>query len=169
MRNKLWLLATLLCGLVCAGIEAQDLSKYFQNNEGAFVLYDLKNDRYLRYNERRCRERFSPFSTFKIPNSLIGLETGVIKDAEFVIPWDSQKYPAQNSLMPEWNRDQTLRSAIKYSVVWYYRELAKSVGEPRMKEWVTRLGYGNQDTSGGSTVSGFRAACASPSMNRSNF
>ncbi|MGH9936293.1 MAG: class D beta-lactamase [Blastocatellia bacterium] len=142
-------MATLLCGLVCAEIEAQDLGKYFQNTEGAFVLYDLKNDRYLRYNERRCRERFSPFSTFKIPNSLIGLETGVVKDAEFVIPWDSQKYPAQNSLMPEWNRDQTLRSAFKYSVVWYYRELAKGVGDPRMKKWVAELGYGNQDTSGG--------------------
>jgi len=139
----------LLFAHICVRAEAQDLSKYFQKTEGAFVLYDLKNDRYLRYNERRCRERFSPFSTFKIPNSLIGLETGVIKDAEFVIPWDSKKYPAQNSLMPEWNRDQTLRSAIKYSVVWYYRELAKSVGEPRMKEWVTKLGYGNHDISGG--------------------
>jgi beta-lactamase class D len=42
-----------------------------------------------------------------------------------------------------------MRSAIKYSVLWYYRELAKGVGEARMKEWVTKLGYGNQDTSGG--------------------
>jgi beta-lactamase class D len=151
MRNKrlLWLLAILSLIPVCAEIEAQDLSKYFQNTEGAFVLYDLKNDRYLRYNERRCRERFNPFSTFKIPNSLIGLETGVIKDAEFVIRWDSKKYPAKNNIRPEWNHDQTLRSAIKYSAVWYYRELAKGVGEPRMKEWVTKLGYGNQDTSGG--------------------
>lgn len=151
MRNKyfLRLLTILLFAHGYVQAEAQDLSKYFQKTEGAFVLYDLKNDRYLRYNERRCRERFSPFSTFKIPNSLIGLETGVIKDAEFVIPWDGKKYPAQDSMMPEWNRDQTLRSAIKYSVVWYYRELAKSVGEPRMKEWVTKLDYGNKDISGG--------------------
>ena len=150
MRTKryLGLLAAMLCPL-CAGSSAQDLSKYFQNTEGAFVLYDLKNDRYLRYNERRARQRFNPFSTFKIPNSLIGLETGVIKDAEFVIPWDRQKYPAQNNMMPEWNRDQTLRSAIKYSVLWYYRELAMRVGEKRMKEWVSKLDYGNQDTSGG--------------------
>lgn len=149
--NRIFLrvLAALSLLFVCPGIGAQDLSKYFQNAEGAFVLYDMKNDRYLRYNERRCRERFSPFSTFKIPNSLIGLETGVIKDAEFVIRWDSKKYPAQNNVMPEWNGDQTLRSAIKYSVVWYYRELARGVGEQRMKEWVTKLGYGNQDTSGG--------------------
>src|SRR4030095_11993155 len=106
MRNKrlLGILSILLCAHFCAEIKAQDLSKYFQNTEGAFVLYDMKNDRYLRYNEQRCRERFSPFSTFKIPNSLIGLETGVIKDAEFVIRWDSKKYPAQNNMMPEWNR-----------------------------------------------------------------
>jgi beta-lactamase class D len=151
MQNKrlLRLLAILSLIPVCAKVEAQDLSKYFQNTQGAFVLYDLKNDRYLRYNERRCRERFNPFSTFKIPNSLIGLETGVIKDAEFVIRWDSKKYPATNNMTPEWNRDHTMRSAIKYSVLWYYRELAKGVGEARMKEWVTKLGYGNQDTSGG--------------------
>lgn len=73
----------------------------------------------------------------------------VIKDAEFMIPWDSKKYPAKNNMMPEWNRDQTLRSAIKYSVLWYYRELAKSVGDTRMKDWVTKFDYGNQDTSGG--------------------
>ena len=45
----------MMCLPFCARTEAQDLSKYFQNTEGAFVLYDLNNDRYLRYNERRCR------------------------------------------------------------------------------------------------------------------
>jgi beta-lactamase class D len=145
----LQLLAPLLCLPVCVGIRAQDLSKYFQNAEGAFVLYDLKNDRYLRYNEQRCRERFPPFSTFKIPSSLIGLETGVIKDAEFVIPWDSKKYPAQDNSLPEWNRDHTLRSAIKYSVLWYYRELARRIDEPHMRRFVTGFGYGNQDISSG--------------------
>jgi len=148
-RNLLWVLAATLSGLTCVETEAQDLGKYFEKTKGAFVLYDLKSNRYLRHNEQRCRQRFSPFSTFKIPNSLIGLETGVIKDAEFVIPWDRQKYPAESNLMPEWNRDQTLRSAIRYSVVWYYRELAGRVGQPRMKEWVNKLDYGNRDTSGG--------------------
>src|SRR5258706_15977300 len=111
MRNKrlLWFFAMMLSSLTCVEVAAQDLSKYFQKTEAAFVLYDLKSNQYLRYNERRARQRFSPFSTFKIPNSLIGLETGVIKDAEFVIPWNPQTYPAQDNLMPEWNRDQTLR------------------------------------------------------------
>lgn len=131
---------------------AADLEPHFkQFPNGAFVLYDLKRDRYLRYNEARCRERFSPFSTFKIPNSLIGLDTGVITDADFVIKWDEKKYPAHDrDTLPfsAWWQDQTLRTAFKRSVVWYYRELALKVGEKRMREYVRKLRYGNEDASG---------------------
>jgi beta-lactamase class D len=139
------------CGVVTAN--AQDLSPFFKDTNGAFVLYDQKNDHYVRYNERRCRERFSPKSTFKIPNSLIGLETGVIRDADFVIKWNRQKYPPQDNWNQEpfkhWGQDHALRSAIRYSVLWYYRELALRVGERRMKKHLRAFNYGNQDISGG--------------------
>ncbi|HVQ35961.1 MAG TPA: penicillin-binding transpeptidase domain-containing protein, partial [Pyrinomonadaceae bacterium] len=130
---------------------AQDLSSYFKGTNGAFVVYDLKNDRYVRYNPHRCRQRFSPKSTFKIPNSLIGLETGVIRDAEFVIPWNREKYPPAGwSQEPfiHWPEDHTLRSAIKYSVLWYYREVALRVGSQPMKKYVASFNYGNKDVSG---------------------
>ncbi len=147
------LLLMLLAGHLAAPTRAQDLSPFFKDTDGAFVLYDQKNDRYLRYNEQRCRERFSPKSTFKIPNSLIGLETGVIRDADFVIPWDRRKYPPQANWdqypFKHWGQDHNLRSAIKYSVVWYYRELALRVGERKMKKHVAAFEYGNQDISGG--------------------
>jgi len=131
----------------------QDLSSIFKGTNSAFVLYNLNSNHYIRYNESRCSQRFSPKSTFKIPNSLIGLETGVIRDADFGIPWDRQKYPAEsywNNTEPfiHWAQDQTLRSAFKYSVVWYYRELASRVGEQRMKKYVKAFKYGNQNTSG---------------------
>ena len=159
LLTALLLLAALGCakttgrGSVVNTPQAQpDLANYFKPYPaGAFVLYDLKRDSYLRYNEARCRERFSPYSTFKIPNSLIGLDTGVITDAEFRIKWDAKKYPAFNrDTLPfsAWWEDQTLRTAFKRSVVWYYRELALKVGEKRMKEYVDRLDYGNEDTSG---------------------
>ena len=162
MRLRAVLLTTLLLLAVSAdartpgaqsrGASRTDLAAYFKEfPAGAFVLYDLKKDRYLRHNEARCRERFTPFSTFKIPNSLIGLETGAITDAEFVIRWDAQKYPPFNQdALPfsAWWQDQTLRTAIKRSVVWYYRELALRVGRQRMKEYVHRLRYGNEDVSG---------------------
>lgn len=152
---KLLAIAFLLAFTITAEIvaNAQDLGPLFKNTKGAFVLYDLKNNRYLRYNEARCGERFSPKSTFKIPNSLIGLETGVIQDANFVIAWNHQKYPPQDHWNQEpfshWGQDQTLRSAIKYSVVWYYQELALRVGEHKMNKYVKAFNYGNQRISGG--------------------
>jgi len=96
--------------------QKQDLSPYFKDTVGCFVLYDLKRDEYTRYNEARCRERFNPKSTFKIPNSLIGLETGVIRDADFVIAWDKQKYPPDGwdtEPFIQWKRDHTLRTAFR--------------------------------------------------------
>lgn len=137
-------------GVVAA--PAQDLSGFFKGTRGAFVVYDMSNNRYVRYNQQRCRQRFSPKSTFKIPNSLIGLETGVIRDAEFVIQWNRNKYPPEANWNQEpflhWGKDQTLRSAIKYSVLWYYRELALQVGSRRMKKFVTAFDYGNHDVAG---------------------
>jgi hypothetical protein len=55
----------LLAGYAVLPVSAQDLSPFFKDTKGAFVLYDLKNDRYVRYNEARCRERFSPKSTLR--------------------------------------------------------------------------------------------------------
>jgi beta-lactamase class D len=133
------------------GAQAQDLSAYFKGTNGCFVFYDMKRDRYTRYNEARCRTRFSPKSTFKIPNSLIGLETGVISGIDFVIPWDRARYPPDGwdaEPFIHWKRDHDLRSAFKYSVLWYYREIAKRVGAERMKGFVTKLDYGNRNTSG---------------------
>ena len=122
----------------------RDLSSYYHGLNGAFVLYDQGANSWTRYNPERCRTRYSPASTFKIPNSLIGLETGVIKDQHYVIPWDSV-----HRNIAAWNRDHDLQSAIANSVVWYYQELARRVGEKRMKEFVEKIGYGNMDISGG--------------------
>ena len=136
---------------VAASNGEQDLSRFFKNTEGAFVLYDMKRERYLRYNEARCRVRFNPKSTFKIPNSLIGLESGVLTDLNFVIPWDKKKYPPDDwTTEPfiHWKQDHTLRTAFQYSVVWYYRELAKRVGPERMKSYVDSFDYGNRDITG---------------------
>ncbi len=134
-----------------AEAKTPDLSAYFKRFPGTFVLYDLKNGRYLRHDAARAAKRFSPYSTFKIPNSLIGLETGVITDAEFRIKWDAKKYPrnrADTEPFIHWWQEQTLRTAFRRSVLWYYQELATGVGAERMKALVDKLNYGNRDTSG---------------------
>lgn len=76
--------------------------------DGALVLLDVERNITYRYNPERCAERLAPCSTFKIPNALIGLETGVLKDADHLYPWDGAVLWNDN-----WNRDHTLASAFR--------------------------------------------------------
>lgn len=122
----------------------EDLSTYFTGYDGCFVLYDHENNAYTIHNKEKSIKRLSPNSTFKIYNSLIGLESGVLKDENTMFKWDGTKYDIES-----WNRDHTLASAISNSVVWYYKMLASQVGEKVMQEYVDKIGYGNKDISGG--------------------
>jgi beta-lactamase class D len=122
-----------------------DWEKQFQtfNVKGAFVVYDLNRQHYLRYNPARCDQRFIPASTFKIMNALVGLETGVIPTADYTIKWDGTHYD-----IPAWNHDHTLRTAMQNSVVWYYQELARRVGPEKMQYYIDAANYGNRNISG---------------------
>ena len=124
-----------------------DMSNFFGRHKSAsFVLYNCATDKYYIHNSEYVGKRYSPCSSFKILNSLIGLETGVIKNENHVIEWDGK-----DGRLKIWNQDHTLASAINNSVVWYYQTLAKSVGEKRMKKFVEAAEYGNMDISGGLT------------------
>lgn len=125
-------------------IVLEDLSEYFDNYDGCFVMFDKNKNQYTIYNEEKSKKRISPCSTFKIMNSLIILETGVIEDENTIIKWDGTEYPIET-----WNSDQTLQSAITNSVVWVYRLLATKVGEKDMQEYLDLVDYGNNDISGG--------------------
>lgn len=109
--------------------------------KGSIVIHDLKTGKTFYYDEARTKKQFSPASTFKIFNSLVGLETGVIPDTGYVIPWDSVK---RGNYAP-WNRSNSLNSAFKFSVVWYYQELARRVGGEEMQRLITLNKYGNED------------------------
>jgi beta-lactamase class D len=127
-------------------IVRDDLKKHYDQYKvtGSFVLYDPQELRYTFCNKSQYEKEFSPASTFKICNSLIGLETGVIADENFVLTWDS--VVRRNA---PWNQDQDLKTAFKNSTVWYYQELARRVGGVKMKHWLDKSGYGNRDTTGG--------------------
>lgn len=112
--------------------------------EGAFLLYDLKNDKYLAYKAKRLKQGYIPASTYKIFNSLIALETGVIRDENEILKWDGVDRGSA-----EWNQDHNLRTAIKYSAVWFYQEMARRIGGERMQHYVNLAGYGNKNISGG--------------------
>ncbi len=140
ISDVVFLLALLTSPLVMGQTDSVvDLSQYFGTFRGAFEAYDTRTGLTIRHNPALCAQRFSPASTFKIPNSLIGLETGVIPDQHYVIPWDGVK-----RTFTSWNRDHDLASAIANSVVPYYQELARRVGKARMQHYLDTLGYGNR-------------------------
>jgi|GEM_PF-6641801 len=80
-----------------------------------------------------------PCSTFKLPHTAIAIETGALKNFDEVIVWDGVKH-----WLPAWNKDQTLHSAVKFSVVWFFQETARRIGHQRMTEHVSAFEYGNQ-------------------------
>ena len=151
-RHILLLVAAALVAGGCASsseaqlIEREDFGHYFQEEglTGTFVLYDLEANRYLVYNAPRAQERFLPASTFKIVNSLIALETGSIADTSVVLAWDGRDRGSA-----AWNRDHSMTTAFRNSVVWYYQEAARRIGEERMQDYVRRIDYGNKDIGGG--------------------
>ncbi len=108
---------------------------------GTFVLRDGKTGALTTRDAKRAATRFIPASTFKIPNSLIGLETGAVGSVDEVLP-----YGGKPQRFKQWEHDMPLREAIVLSAVPIYQELARRVGLPRMQEWVKRLGYGNAET-----------------------
>ncbi len=111
---------------------------------GTFSLREVGSTNTMVWNADRASEPRRPASTFKILNSLIVLETGVLPDTETSVPWDGIE---RN--VPEWNQDHNLRSGIEVSAVWAYQELARQVGHDRMQEWVTKADYGNTNIAGG--------------------
>lgn len=133
----------------------EEIGKYFAGVTGTFVMYDETNDQYIVFNEPQSIKRLSPCSTFKIYNSLIGLETGVLdqEDVYTLLQWDGTEYS-----FPAWNHDQTLASATRDSVVWYFQALASRIGTERMQAYLDKIEYGNRDISGGLTTFWLRSS-----------
>ncbi len=125
--------------------EDNHLKKYFDsaNVTGSFGLFDNGQGHFTIYNLSRFRDSaYLPASTFKIVNSLVGIQTGVVKDENAIIPWDHIPRRA------ECDQDLTMKQAFEYSCVGWYQELARRIGRDTLKKWIDSLGYGNKNCSG---------------------
>jgi beta-lactamase class D len=124
-----------------------DLARLFADagTAGTFVGYKVEDYLVISSDSDRSGEPRLPASTFKITNSLIALETGVVGDPDKdVFKWDgvTRSFDA-------WNKDHTLRSAIAASAVPVYQEIARRIGAERMQKYVDLLDYGNRNIGGG--------------------
>lgn len=122
------------------------LKKYFDENkvEGCFALMDNGTGKFTVYNLSRYRDSsYLPASTFKIVNSLIGLQTGKISSDSMLIKWDGVKRARE-----EWNKDLTMYEAFRVSAVHYYQEVARRIGKDTMQFWLDSLSYGTKKING---------------------
>lgn len=124
------------------------LEKFFSDNhvKGSFGLYDNGKNDFIVYNLKRFKDSaYLPASTFKIINSLIGLETGRIINEKMVIPWDGVvRILPGGDTAKAWNRDLTMEEAFKVSAVPYYQEVARRIGKDTMQHWLDTLGYASR-------------------------
>lgn len=107
------------------------------------MMYEQKNKTFTFYNKEQYDQAYIPASTFKIIHSLIALETGVVEDENQLLLWDGLE---RN--VPQWNQDHDLKSAFKYSAVWYFQRVANKIGREKMQYWLDTVRYGNADISG---------------------
>ncbi|MDF2815997.1 MAG: class beta-lactamase [Paenibacillus sp.] len=126
------------------GVKELRAEQLFHGVSGTTVIKNLKTDKIYIYNLKRSSQRFTPESSFKVPNALIGLEEHAVEDEYEVKRWDGVVRE-----FDVWNRDHTLASAMRHSAIWYYQALARDIGSDRMQSNLNRIQYGNQDISGG--------------------
>ncbi len=145
MKQLIFLIGILIALSSCNKNNVNEKEEYkaiFDNYKvgGTFAVLDNAYNQFSVYNFKRYRDSaYSPASTFKIINSLIGLETGKIEDNKMLIKWDGVK----RSYEP-WNQDHTYQSAFKNSVVWYFQEVARRIGKDTMQQYLDSLSYGSK-------------------------
>lgn len=120
-----------------------DFATIFQNTNGCFILYDLKQNKIIQeYNPQRCAERISPESTFKIALSLMAFDQNLITQ-KTIFKWDGV-----DKGMSAWNQDQTPHTWLSNSAVWVSRLITQQLGIAKIQMYLDKFNYGNKDFSG---------------------
>lgn len=105
-----------------SAITEVDWSNYFEEINGAAVIYDPAENCYQIYNQELALTRRSPCSTFKIISSLIALENGIIEPDNSTRIWSGAVFWNE-----DWNKDIDFSDAFHASCVWYFREVIDEI------------------------------------------
>jgi beta-lactamase class D len=141
--------------------EDNSLKQYFdaEHVNGCFGMFDNGQGHFTIYNLKRFRDSaYLPAATFDVMQSLVGIQTGVVKDDSSLIgdlqatgtgvdsallkashlPTDSEL--CQGHLM-------RLSEAFRLSCTRAFQELSRRIGKDTLKKWIDSMGYGNKDIS----------------------
>jgi beta-lactamase class D len=115
-----------------------------QSDTICILVYDTDNKTFL-LKEGSCDQPISPASTFKIPLSLIGYDSGYLTDTDLPeLPFRAD-YPAS---LASHKHDTSPAYWMKNSVVWYPQLMTEWLGIKRLSHYVEAFDYGNKDLSG---------------------
>lgn len=143
---RVLILTLILLGQSVFASNNVNISKYFTDKNGCFILYDINTGKIVtKYNAKRCAERIPADSTFKIALSLMAFDQKIINQST-TFKWDGK-----SRWLKDWNQDQTPRTWMQYSVVWVSQLLTPRLGMPKIKNYLQKFNYGNQDFSGASS------------------
>ena len=123
-------------------IETKEFQTFLDdaNVNGVILIYDSKKNKYYSNNFDEAKSSNLPASTFKISNSIIGLEAGILKNEKSVFKWGGER-----RAFAIWEKDLTLKEAFQRSCVPCYQELARKIGVERMNNYLQQLQFGKME------------------------
>lgn len=147
MMKRVAVLISLLCVSLSAKTHPlfETMKDVIAKQDVVCVFIDSKTGELITQDSVSINKRYTPCSTFKIWNTLIGAEYQIIRSAaESIYIWDSIP-----RFIPAWNKDLSLKEAFQVSCVPAYQILARNIGVVRMEKWIKILNYGDKDISSG--------------------
>jgi beta-lactamase class D len=142
MKKMIIISLLVFSATVQAGV---DFKSEFGERDGCILIADQKTGKVLsEYNSKRCQERFSPCSSFKIAAAVMAFEKGILKDENQVIKWDGIQRDRE-----EINHDLTPFTWMSLSAKWVTEWLMPQLGQGTIQHFLSAFSYGNQDFSGG--------------------
>jgi len=136
MKMRVWLFAGLLSALIVPSAHARTVCTAIADADSGKTLLQ----------EGDCGTRVTPASTFKIAISLMGFDSGFLKDAhDPVLPF-RKGYADWGGA--EWKKPTDPARWIHYSVVWFSQQVTQHLGAARFQKYADAFYYGNRDLSG---------------------
>ncbi len=115
------------------------------NSEGpteGYIIHAPAEDRQTVVNRALCERAFPPFSTYKIPNSILALEADLVSNLDETVPYEAERHPKKDWWPRSWTGEHSLRSAFQNSVVWYYQDLAARMNQATINSSLLEWHYG---------------------------
>ncbi len=112
------------------------ITKHFKTFQGCFLLADVKGGLLVNVGGEQCQKPAPPCSTFKILHSIFGVDADVLGGPNTQFKWDGSR-----AHFSSWEKDYTLFGAFRDSVNWYFKKVARLVGQKRMQQYLKRLDF----------------------------